>query len=133
MDYLAQERERGITIRSAAISFNWNDNQMNLIDTPGHVDFSGEVYRSLRVLDGVVTILDAVKGVESQTMKVWAQASRFKIPKICFLNKMDRIGASCQQAADSLVKKLGVEPLILQYPIGDGDFFKGVIDLIELE
>ena len=130
MDYLAQERERGITIRSAAISFNWENHQINLIDTPGHVDFSGEVYRSLRVLDGVVTILDAVKGVEAQTLKVWAQASHFNLPKICYLNKMDRIGASCQQATESLAKKLGVEPLLLQYPVGDGETFKGVIDLL---
>jgi elongation factor G len=94
MDFLAQERERGITIRSAAISFNWLTHQINLIDTPGHVDFSGEVTRSLRVLDGVVTILDGVKGVEAQTQKVWAQASKHKIPKLCFINKMDRIGSS---------------------------------------
>lgn len=108
MDYLAQERERGITIRSAAISFNWNEHQVNLIDTPGHVDFSGEVARSLRVLDGVVTILDAVKGVEAQTQKVFAQATKHKIPKICFLNKMDRIGSSADQSVDSLRKKLGI-------------------------
>jgi elongation factor G len=97
MDFLAQERERGITIRSAAISFNWLDHQINLIDTPGHVDFSGEVARSVRVLDGVVTILDGVKGVEAQTQKVWGFSNKNKIPKICYVNKMDRIGSSIPQ------------------------------------
>jgi elongation factor G len=130
MDFLPQERERGITIRSAAISFNWLNHQINLIDTPGHVDFSGEVTRSVRVLDGVVTILDGVKGVEAQTQKVWASSNKFNIPKICFINKMDRIGSSLQQSAESIKTKLKVEPLILQSSIGDGDTFKGVVDLI---
>lgn len=133
MDFMVQERERGITIRSAAISFNWLGHQINLIDTPGHVDFSGEVTRSLRVLDGVVTILDAVKGVESQTQKVWAQATKHKIPKLVFLNKMDRIGSSASQSINSLRNRLAVDPLVLQIPLGDGDSFKGVIDLLDLE
>lgn len=120
MDYLVQERERGITIRSAAISFNWRDDQINLIDTPGHVDFSGEVTRSLQVLDGAVTILDAVKGVESQTKKVWAHASKHHLPKICYLNKMDRIGASIPNVLSSINKKLNTTPLLIQDPIGEG-------------
>jgi elongation factor G len=102
MDYMKQERERGITIRSAAISFSWNKCQINLIDTPGHVDFSGEVARSLRVLDGAVAILDGGKGVEAQTMKVWEQASKRNIPKICFVNKLDRIGSSVMRTAQAI-------------------------------
>ena len=133
MDYMQQERQRGITIRSAAITFNWRDFQINLIDTPGHVDFSAEVTRSLEVLDGVVTILDAVKGVEAQTIKVWEQANKKKLPKICFLNKMDRIGSSIGLSTETIKKKLKVEPLMMQYPIGDGDTFKGVIDLVTME
>jgi elongation factor G len=108
MDYLKQERERGITIRSAAISFNWKKCQINLIDTPGHVDFSGEVTRSLRVLDGAVTILDGSKGVESQTVKVWRQAERRSAPRICFVNKLDRIGSSVQRTAEAIQALLGV-------------------------
>lgn len=134
MDYMKQERERGITIRSAAISFNWkNDYQINLIDTPGHVDFSGEVARSLRVLDGAITILDGVKGVEAQTCKVWEQASKRQIPKLCFVNKMDRIGANILRAAESLKLRLKVDPLIMQCPIGEADKFRGVVDLINLQ
>ena len=99
MDYMKQERDRGITIRSAAISFNWNKCQINLIDTPGHVDFSGEVARSLKVLDGAVTILDGGKGVQAQTVKVWQMATKKNIPKICFMNKLDRIGSSVLRTA----------------------------------
>jgi elongation factor G len=108
MDFMAQERERGITIRSAAISFNWQDHQINLIDTPGHVDFSGEVARSVRVLDGVVTILDGVKGVEAQTQKVWGFSNKNNIPKIIYINKMDRIGSSLTQTILNIKNKLKV-------------------------
>lgn len=114
MDYMRQERERGITIRSAAISFNWSKHQINLIDTPGHVDFSGEVARSLRVLDGAVTILDGVKGVEAQTMKVWELATKKNIPKLCFINKMDRIGSSIVRTAQAIEGLLKVDPIIFQ-------------------
>lgn len=137
LDDMDLEKERGITIKSHAIQMDYTYKGekfvLNLIDTPGHVDFSGEVTRSLRVLDGVVTILDGVKGVEAQTQKVWAQANKHQIPKICFINKMDRIGSSAEQSAESIKKKLKAEPLLLQMPIGDGDTFRGVIDLIELE
>ena len=120
MDFLKQERERGITIRSAAISFNWNKCQINLIDTPGHVDFSGEVTRSLKVLDAAVTILDGGKGVQAQTVKVWKQAEKRNTPKICFINKLDKIGSSVQRTAEAIKALLGVEPLLLQMPIGQG-------------
>ena len=133
MDYLKQERERGITIRSAAISFNWQRSQLNLIDTPGHVDFSGEVARSLRVLDGAVAILDGVKGVESQTIKVWEQASRQGIPKLCFINKMDRIGSSVARTSEAIQHFLKVEPLLLQIPVGQGENFQGVVDLLTMK
>lgn len=133
MDYLKQEKERGITIRSAAISFNWNKCQLNLIDTPGHVDFSGEVTRSLRVLDGAITILDGGKGVEAQTVKVWRQAEKRGTPKICFVNKLDRIGSSVQRTAEAIQSLLNVEPLVFQMPIGQGENFKGVVDLITMQ
>lgn len=120
MDYMKQERERGITIRSAAISFNWNKCQINLIDTPGHVDFSGEVARSLRVLDGAVTILDGVKGVEAQTLKVWELATKKNIPKLCFINKMDRIGSSLLRTAQAIQGLMKVEPIFFQAPVGQG-------------
>lgn len=120
MDYMKQERQRGITIRSAAISFNWNKCQINLIDTPGHVDFSGEVTRSLRVLDGAVTILDGVKGVESQTIKVWEHAAKRGIPKLCYINKMDRIGSSVMRTAEAITALLKVQPIFFQAPIGQG-------------
>ncbi len=132
MDYMKQERERGITIRSAAISFNWRKYQINLIDTPGHVDFSGEVARSLRVLDGAVTILDAVKGVQAQTKKVWDLANKKNIPKLCFLNKMDRIGSSVLRTADAIKGLLKADPIFFQYPVGQGENFKGVVDLLTM-
>ena len=109
------------------------DNQINLIDTPGHIDFSGEVTRSLQVLDGAVTIFDGVKGVENQTKKVWDHASKFMLPKICYINKMDRIGASVVQTAQSIRNRLKTEPLIMQYPIGECEKLKGVIDLCSME
>lgn len=133
MDYLPQERARGITIRSAAISFNWNNHQINLIDTPGHVDFSGEVARSLRVLDGVVTIFDAVHGVQTQTEKVWMQANQKKLPKLAFINKMDRLGASVQHTVKTIKDRLNAESFVLQEPIGESENFKGVVDLLKME
>ena len=133
MDYLKQERDRGITIRSAAISFSWGKCQINLIDTPGHVDFSGEVTRSLRVLDGAITILDGGKGVEAQTIKVWRQAERRGTPKICFVNKLDRIGSSVQRTAEAIKALLGVDPLVFQMSIGQGEHFKGVVDLLTMK
>lgn len=133
MDYLKQERERGITIRSAAISFSWNKYQINLIDTPGHVDFAGQVTRSLRVLDGAITILDGGKGVESQTVKVWKQAQKRNAPKICFVNKLDKIGSSVQRTAEAIQALLNAEPILFQMAVGQGEHFKGVIDLLTMK
>ncbi len=136
MDWMPQERERGITINSAAISFAWGDTHVNLIDTPGHVDFTFEVERALRVLDGAVVVLDAVEGVQSQTETVWRQANRFGVPRFAFVNKMDRAGASLDTVGATLRKRLGVEPLFAQLPVGLGDAgdtpderFRGVVDL----
>ncbi|EGR29014.1 hypothetical protein IMG5_164730 [Ichthyophthirius multifiliis] len=147
MDYMQQERDRGITIRSAAISFNWNGHQFNLIDTPGHIDFTGEVERSLRVLDGAIAIFDGVSGVQvkkqnkkkinlnkkTQSEMVWSQSNKFNIPRLAFINKMDRNGANLESTLDSIQTKLCVDPLVLQYPIGDSDQFKGVVDLISMK
>ncbi len=131
MDWMPQERERGITITSAATTCFWRDHQINIIDTPGHVDFTAEVERSLRVLDGAITIFSAVDGVEPQSEQVWRQADKYATPRIAYINKMDRIGANFQAAVDSMVQKLGVKPLPLQIPYGEGDGFAGVIDLIK--
>ncbi|KAJ2333665.1 Ribosome-releasing factor 2, mitochondrial, partial [Coemansia sp. RSA 2671] len=116
MDYLPAERERGITIQSAAITFGWRDHQLHLIDTPGHVDFTVEVERAMRVLDGAVTIVDAVSGVQAQTKTVWTQASRYQIPRIVFVNKMDRDGANWKKAIRDIETKLSVRPLVLMIP-----------------
>ena len=132
MDWMAQEQERGITITSAATTCTWHDHWINIIDTPGHVDFTVEVERSLRVLDGAVAVFDAVAGVEPQTETVWRQADRYDVPRICFINKMDRVGADFFAAVDSIEERLGATPLILQLPIGEETGFKGVIDLIEM-
>lgn len=132
MDFLPQERERGITISAAAISFNWKDYQINLIDTPGHVDFTMEVERSVRVLDGAVIIIDAVSGVQSQTRTVWKQAKKQGIPAVAFINKMDRNGASFQRAVDSLKQKLNMRVLPMQLEIGTDESFQGVIDLLTM-
>ena len=132
MDWMEQERERGITITSAATSCFWEGIQINLIDTPGHVDFTMEVERSLRVLDGAIAVFDGVHGVEPQTETVWRQADRYKVPRICFINKLDRLGADFQKSVDSISKKLkSPTPLPIQYPIGKESEFKGVVDLIE--
>uniref|UniRef100_A0A4W3JJC5 Elongation factor G2 n=1 Tax=Callorhinchus milii TaxID=7868 RepID=A0A4W3JJC5_CALMI len=132
-DFMAQERERGITIQSAAVTFDWKNHRINLIDTPGHVDFTVEVERSLRVLDGAVAVFDASAGVEAQTLTVWRQADEHRVPRICFLNKMDKPGASFCYSVDSIKKKLKVKPLLLQLPIGAGRTFTGVIDLVTSE
>lgn len=129
-DYMAQERERGITIQSAAVTFDWKEHRINLIDTPGHVDFTLEVERALRVLDGAVAVFDASAGVEAQTMTVWRQAEKHKIPCVCFLNKMDKPGASMSFSVESIKTKLKANPIILQIPIGSGKGFVGLVDLI---
>ncbi len=129
-DWMAQERERGITIVSAAVTTHWKDHKINLIDTPGHIDFTAEVQRSLRVLDGGVVVFDAVQGVEPQSETVWRQANRFSVPRICFANKMDRVGASYERTLESIRERLGANPLAMQWPIGSEDAFVGVIDLL---
>jgi elongation factor G len=129
-DWMAQERERGITIVSAAVTAEWKDHRINLIDTPGHIDFTAEVQRSLRVLDGGVVVFDAVQGVEPQSETVWRQADRYNVPRICFANKMDRIGASYERTIKSIRKRLGAKPLAMQVPIGSESSFIGVIDLM---
>ncbi len=132
-DWMAQERERGITIVSAAISSEWNGYQINVIDTPGHIDFTAEVQRSLRVLDGGVVIFDAVQGVEPQSETVWRQADRYGVPRICFVNKMDRVGASFERTIQSIVDRLGANPIAMQLPIGSESGFRGVIDLLTMQ
>jgi elongation factor G len=131
-DFLPQERERGITIQSAAVGFKWKDHQINLIDTPGHVDFTVEVERSLRVLDGGVLILDAVAGVQAQTHTVWRQAAKYEVPAVVFVNKMDRVGANFKRAVESLATKLQAYPIAIQLPIGNEDSFEGAVDLISM-
>ncbi|XP_004374553.1 ribosome-releasing factor 2, mitochondrial isoform X1 [Trichechus manatus latirostris] len=132
-DFMAQERERGITIQSAAVTFDWKGYRVNLIDTPGHVDFTLEVERCLRVLDGAVAVFDASAGVEAQTLTVWKQADKYNIPRICFLNKMDKTGASFKYAVESIREKLKAKPLLLQLPIGEAKTFKGLVDVISKE
>nr|XP_048297465.1 ribosome-releasing factor 2, mitochondrial isoform X1 [Myodes glareolus]XP_048297466.1 ribosome-releasing factor 2, mitochondrial isoform X1 [Myodes glareolus]XP_048297467.1 ribosome-releasing factor 2, mitochondrial isoform X1 [Myodes glareolus]XP_048297468.1 ribosome-releasing factor 2, mitochondrial isoform X1 [Myodes glareolus]XP_048297469.1 ribosome-releasing factor 2, mitochondrial isoform X1 [Myodes glareolus]XP_048297470.1 ribosome-releasing factor 2, mitochondrial isoform X1 [Myode len=132
-DFMAQERERGITIQSAAVTFDWKGYRVNLIDTPGHVDFTLEVERCLRVLDGAVAVFDASAGVEAQTLTVWKQADKHKVPRICFLNKMDKTGASFNYAVESIREKLKAKPLILQLPIGEARTFQGVVDVVNKE
>ncbi len=133
MDWMEQEQERGITITSAATTCAWNDHWINIIDTPGHVDFTVEVERSLRVLDGAVAVFDAVAGVEPQSETVWRQADRYQVPRICFVNKMDRIGASFFGTVDSIVDRLGANPVPIQLPIGAESEFAGVVDLVEMK
>src|SRR5256885_1296024 len=132
MDWMAQEQERGITITSAATTCEWNDHTINIIDTPGHVDFTVEVERSLRVLDGAVAVFDAVAGVEPQSETVWRQADRYNVPRICFVNKMDRVGAEFHRTVDMMITRLSATPLVLQLPWGVESDFKGVIDLINM-
>ncbi len=131
MDWMPQEQERGITITSAATTAAWNDHRVNIIDTPGHVDFTVEVERSLRVLDGGVVVFDAVAGVEPQSETVWRQANKYHVPRICFVNKMDRVGASFDRTIQMIIDRLGIKPVKIQLPVGSEDTFQGVIDLIE--
>src|SRR3990170_1477038 len=131
MDWMAQERERGITITAAATTCAWGDHRINIIDTPGHVDFTVEVERSLRVLDGGIVVFDAVHGVEPQSETVWRQADRYRVPRICFVNKMDRVGADLWRTIDMIAERLEARPLPVQVPIGEEAGFVGVIDLVE--
>ncbi len=133
MDWMEQEQERGITITSAATTCFWNDKRINIIDTPGHVDFTIEVERSLRVLDGSVCVFDSVAGVEPQSETVWRQADKYGVPRMCFINKMDRIGANFYRCVDMIIERLGAVPLVLQLPLGAESDFKGVIDLIRMK
>src|SRR5476649_1210392 len=133
MDWMEQEKERGITIVSAATTAFWKDYRINIIDTPGHVDFTAEVERSLRVLDGAVAVFDAVAGVEPQSETVWRQADRYDVPRICFINKMDRVGADFYASVASIRARLGANPVCVQLPIGVESDFKGVVDLVRLE
>ena len=133
MDWMLEEKERGITITSAVTSCKWLDHDINIIDTPGHVDFTIEVERSLRVLDGVIGVFCAVGGVEPQSETVWHQADRYKVPKIAFINKMDRVGADFFRVTEMIRDRLGARPLILQLPWGAEDQFQGVVDLITLK
>lgn len=131
-DWMVQERERGITIVSAAVSAEWRGYQFNLIDTPGHIDFTAEVQRSLRVLDGGIVVFDAVQGVEPQSETVWRQADRYGVPRICFVNKMDRVGASYERTIESIKERLGANPIPMQVPIGFEATFRGVVDLLTM-
>jgi len=133
MDWMVQEQERGITITSAATTCHWRDHQINIIDTPGHVDFTAEVERSLRVLDGAVAVFDAVAGVQPQTETVWRQADKYSVPRICFINKMDRVGADFYHSLDTIVQRLGCRPVAIQLPIGAEDQFKGIVDLVTMK
>src|SRR5580704_8914842 len=133
MDWMVQEQERGITITSAATAAEWRGYRINIIDTPGHVDFTVEVERSLRVLDGAVAVFDAVAGVEPQSETVWRQADRYEVPRICFINKMDRIGAEFHRCVDMIVDRLNATPLVLQLPWGVESDFKGVLDLVTMK
>jgi elongation factor G len=133
MDWMEQEQERGITITSAATTCFWRDHRINIIDTPGHVDFTAEVERSLRVLDGAVAVFDAVAGVEPQSETVWRQADKYRVPRICFVNKMDRIGADFKRTFEQITTKLGGNPVAIQLPIGSEDKFTGVVDLVRMK
>ena len=133
MDFMEQEQERGITITSAATTAFWNEKRLNIIDTPGHVDFTIEVERSLRVLDGAVVVLDSNQGVEPQTETVWRQGDKYKVPRIVFANKMDKIGADFFQCLKDIVDRLGAKPIAIQLPIGAESQFKGLIDLVRMK
>src|SRR5512144_2830195 len=130
MDWMEQERERGITITAAATTAEWKDHRINIIDTPGHVDFTAEVERSLRVLDGGVVVFDAVAGVEPQSETVWRQADKYNVPRICFVNKMDRTGANFERTVGMMVERLGANPVPIQIPVGSESDYDGCIDLV---
>ncbi|MGZ4267519.1 MAG: GTP-binding protein, partial [Solirubrobacteraceae bacterium] len=131
MDWMEQEQERGITITSAATTADWKDHRINIIDTPGHVDFTVEVERSLRVLDGAIALFDSVAGVEPQSETVWRQADKYKVPRIAYINKMDRIGADFDRGVQTMVDRLGAHPVPIQLPIGAESEFRGIVDLVE--
>src|SRR5829696_6878246 len=131
MDWMEQEQERGITITSAATTCHWHDHRINLIDTPGHVDFTVEVERSLRVLDGAIALFDSVAGVEPQSETVWRQADKYRVPRIAYINKMDRVGADFEMGIRTMVERLGAHPVPIQLPIGSEAEFAGVVDLVE--
>ena len=133
MDWMAQEQERGITITSAATTASWRDYRINIIDTPGHVDFTMEVERSLRVLDGAVAVFDSVAGVQPQSETVWRQADRYAVPRIAFINKMDRTGADFDAAVQSMRDRLGATPVPIHLPIGSEEQFSGIVDLVEMK
>src|SRR5215831_10660062 len=132
MDWMPEERERGITITAAATTFKWRDHELHLIDTPGHVDFTIEVERSLRVLDGAVVVFSAVDGVEPQSETVWHQADKFEVPRIAFINKMDRVGADWQAVVSQIKTRLGARPAPIQLPIGSEAEFSGMVDLVNM-
>src|SRR6056300_1209366 len=133
MDWMEQEQERGITITSAATTCFWNDHRINIIDTPGHVDFTIEVERSLKVLDGAACVFDGVAGVEPQSETVWRQADKYKVPRICLVNKLDRTGADFYRCVDMIKDRLGCKPLVLQLPVGSEADLKGVVDLVRMK
>jgi len=133
MDWMVQEQERGITITSAATTCYWNGNRINIIDTPGHVDFTVEVERSLRVLDGAVAVFDAVAGVEPQTETVWRQANKYHVPRICFVNKMDRVGADFFRCVDMIADRLNCVPAVVQLPVGAESNYQGLVDLASMK
>ena len=133
MDWMEQEQERGITITSAATTCYWNDHRINIIDTPGHVDFTIEVERSMRVLDGAVTVFDSVAGVEPQSETVWRQADKYHVPRICFVNKMDRIGANFDRTVQMMIDRLGTRPMVINFPIGSEDKYEGIVDLVKMK
>src|SRR6202171_3195286 len=133
MDWMEQEQERGITITSAATTCFWRDHRINIIDTPGHVDFTAEVERSLRVLDGAVAVFDAVAGVQPQSETVWRQANRYRVPRLVLVNKMDRTGADFDRCVQMMIDRLGTRPLVIQIPVGAEAGFKGVVDLVKMK
>src|ERR1700752_4367992 len=133
MDWMAQGQERGITITSAATTTQWEGHRINIIDTPGHVDFTVEVERSLRVLDGAIALFDSVAGVEPQSETVWRQADKYGVPRIAYINKMDRVGADFQQGVQTMIDRLGAHPVPIQLPIGAEASFEGIIDLVSMK
>src|SRR3712207_1784874 len=133
MDWMEQEQERGITITSAATTAAWRDHRVNIIDTPGHVDFTVEVERSLRVLDGAIAVFDSVAGVEPQSETVWRQADKYRVPRIAYINKMDRIGANFDQGVQTMIDRLGANPTPVQLPIGAESEFQGIVHLVNMK
>src|SRR5688572_10627610 len=133
MDWMVQEQERGITITAAATTCFWKKHRVNIIDTPGHVDFTAEVERSLRVLDGAIAVFDAVAGVEPQSETVWRQADRYRVPRIAFVNKMDRVGADFENVVQMMRDRLGAKAYAVQYPMGEGEIFTGIIDIVRMK